>query len=214
MVFKFANPIILLFLAFFILIMTSKIKEPFNTNCPLTTSQSSTGNVVPENINIEVNWRKNPAQKLSHMIAEYGLPDLVDVNQGGLALWKQTTLAQRGFCWNEVRLYDNLNYFVNISYFFPLLQLRGKLEFKKALNDINHFDPAVLFDQTNQTINVKANSPQQAIVLLVLSKRLLSKELNLQQSQNILNSILLSIQPKSKSYDPNAYNKFKLELCS
>jgi hypothetical protein len=207
--------IIFIFIALRIL---SKINEGFDDTYPLTNPTkkkiTTTGSVVQKTINMKVNWRSEPSQQLSVMIREFGLPDLIDVNQGGLALWKQTTLAQRGFCWDQVILQDVPSYFVRISYSFPLIQLRGRLELTKALDDITDFHPAVLFDQTNQSINAKANSPQQAVVLLVLSKRLLSKELTLQQVRNLLNSMLTSVESKSQNYDPNAYSKFKIELCS
>jgi len=211
--------LIIILIIFLALAALSKITEGFTDGYPLTTNNNlqpitTTGSVVPQKVNMQVNWGAEPAQQLSAMISEFGLPELIDVNQGGVAMWKQSTLLQRGFCWNRVVLQDTPNYFVQISYVFPLLQLRGQLELTKALDDLRAFHPAVLFDQTNQTLHAKANSPQQAVVLLVLSKRLLSKELTLQQVQNLLEPVLSSMEQRSNNYDPNAYNKFKIELCS
>lgn len=191
---------------------------PVNENSPLVMSSpqpiTTTGSVVPTNVSMRVNWRNAPAQQLSLFIHEFGLPDIIDVNQGGLALWKRQTLVQRGFCWNQVILRDLQNFFIEISYSYPLRQLRGNVELHSALDDLLDFNPAISYDQTTESLNAKGNSAQEVVVLLTLGKRLFSKEITLQQALNLLDPFLASIDNLSPNYDPNAYNKYKIELCS
>src|SRR5437016_2423312 len=219
--FKFNNKtwgLLLIALIFIALVTVSKITEPFVSN-PLIESDSlrpirTTGSVVEKKIEMQVNWNRAPAQQLSGFIREFGMPDLIDVNTSGLALWKRSTLIQRGCCWDKVVLNDKPLSFVTISYVFPLLRVRGQVDYPQALDTLAQFHPAVFFDQITQTINAKANSLPLAVVLLVLAKRLLNKELTLQQVHNLVGSMSSSIDHTAVNYDPDAYDKYKIELCS
>jgi hypothetical protein len=210
---------VIIVVIFILLATLSKMDEGFIGGYPLTeapqkTPITTTGSVVPQNVNLKVNWFDQPSKQLPSLIQEFGLPDLIDVNHGGLALWKQSTLIKKGCCWNRVILDDQPNYFITIAYSYPLFRLRGQLELTRALDDIQDFNPAIMFDQVNQVLIAKGNSLKKCVVLLTLAKRLLSKEINLQQAHNLLKPMIDSTNRKSDSYDPNAYNKFKIELCS
>jgi hypothetical protein len=173
-----------------------------------------TESFATENVEIKANWAPQALQQLSLAIREFGLPNLIDVTQGGMSVWKSITLKQRGFCWDEVIVRDDPQSTITINYIFPLLQLRGKLEVKQALDDLVQFNPAVTFNQLDQTIQARAPTVPQTIILLTLAKRLLSKEITSKQANNLVEPLMSSIDRKSEDYDPNAFNKFKIELCS
>ena len=200
--------IIVVILIFIGLTALSSMTEGFSSQ---TQTQIQTNTQTP---GIKVNWAQQSANNLPLLIREFGYPDVIDPNQGGISVWKKITLNQRGFCWDQIILNDDPANYISITYAFPLLKLRGEIEIKKALGDLCDFHPAVHYDQTDQALHVKANSIQQSIILLTLAKRLLSKEITLQQANNLIKPLTASVNSKSPSYDPNAYNKFKIELCS
>lgn len=176
---------------------------------------TTTGSVVPQNVRFQVNWSLGSSKQLPIMISELGMPDLIDVNAGGAAMWKKLTLDQRGFCWDSVALYDTPTYPVSIGYAFPLFKIRGPLEIHKALYDLVDFHPAVNFDAINRKLIGKGYTMQQAVVLITIAKRMLSKEITLQQARNLVLPLLQSIDRHSGNlYNPEIYNKFKVELCT
>ena len=180
--------------------------------------QSNQNNILipikPEVNNFKINWHTLPSQYLPIIIQELGIPDIIDTNQGGLALWKKSTLLQRGYCWNQIIIRDTEKNFVITNYQFPLLQLQGQLGLDSAISDLRKFSNLATYDLSDQVIIVKGDSIQHNTVLLALIKRFLSREVTMSLAHNLLPSLLLSIDPKSKDYDINTYTKLKLELCT
>lgn len=182
--------------------------EPFHDEI------TTTGSVVPQSVRFSVNWSLGSSGQLPIMISQLGPPDLIDVNAGGAALWKKLTLIQRGFCWDSVALFDVPTYPITIAYAFPLFKIRGPLEIHKALYDIVDFNPAVNFDAINRRLIAKGYTMQEVVVLLTITKRMLTKEITLQQARNLLLPSLESIDRYNPNYNPEIYNKFQVELCT
>ena len=139
------------------------------------------------------------------MIREFGLPDVIDVNRNGMALWKQSTLVQRGFCWQQVTLRDQIDYCVVITYLFPI-QL---LQWIQLLDDLHDFNAAVTYNRLDQTIRVQGQTPQEVVVLSTLAKRILASQLTLQQAQHLIPQMLSAIDPQAINYDPDAMINIK-----
>jgi len=184
---------------------------------PITT----TGSVVPRGVDMKVAWNPLPAQMLAPLIQQFGYPDLVDVNGEGLALWKRNTLQQRGFCWREVILHDRPAYPLRLVYYLPLDgssslgERRLTTEQKQILREnLADFSPALQYDSLNSTLSAAGNKMDECLAVLVLAKRLIRGEINLQQAQNLILSTIASTDRFSPSYDLYASDKFKIELCT
>ena len=194
---------------FIVLLTFSKITEEFQSNhINMLNRPNSQLN------NFKINWHISPSQYLPQMIQEFGIPDIIDTNQGGLALWKQSTLSQRGYCWDQIIIRDAEKNFVIVKYQFPLARLHGQLDLDEAISDLRKFSNLATYDLSDQVIIVKGDSIQHNIVLLTLIKRFLSREITVLLAQDMLLPLLLSIEPKSKDYDINTYTRLKLELCT
>lgn len=197
-----------------ILLITLLSKNLFNHFEGFEDGINTTGSQIPQNVRFSVNWSMGASNQLVQLIRELGPPDLIDVNRGGMVMWKKSTLNQRTFCWDSVALSDTDTYPISVGYAFPLLSVRGPLEIRQALYDLIDFHPAIMFDSINQRLIVRGYTMQQAIVLLTLAKRLLSKEINLQQAKNLIRPLIDSINYQSPNYNPDIYNKFQIELCT
>ena len=199
--------LLVIFAILFAVILLSKINESFiSIQHPASTLQT---HAQPP-----VNWGELASHQLNLLITEFGLPDLIDTNQNGLAIWKNNTLKQRGICWERITLNDSESHPIDLIYHFPLIQLQGQLGKEKVLEDICQFNEAIMFDHISQNINVKANYMGEAVALLSLAKRILTKEISVQQAHKILSDLTESVNPQSSHYDSNAYNRLKGELCT
>ena len=204
-----------LLIAFAIIIVTLLLAPKIRENFIVNNLQSNQKNEQPnqKNEQTSVNWATGSVDLLNILFQEFGKPDLMDQSQDGLAIWKNTTLKQRGFCWQRLILNDSQTHPIELLYHLPLIQLQGKIGTDEALENVKLFDPSIMFDKIHQNLHIKANTMTEAIVLITLAKRVITKEISYQQAQTLMPTLIESVDQKSPNYDQNAYNRFKNELC-
>jgi hypothetical protein len=167
----------------------------------------------------------SPAKIIGQVVKEFGLPDMIDVNPGGMAVWKKETLKGRGFCWDRIEIHDEQIPhlkpkphvdFLYTWYYLPVKSLVGDKpeEYKRLVNDINNLSESVVFDEGKQLVRVRCNFHGANVANLVLAKRIATREITLQQALNLYEPTIMSTISGSTNYDPDAYNKYVVELCN
>ncbi len=182
-------------------------------------------------MNLRVNWISqphpsgnhgdaSPGKRLTDVVQEFGLPDMIDVNQGGVAIWKRSTLRNRGFCWERVEIHDEQiphevpaphTDFLYVWYHLPVRSLtKGNMaDYNRIVADIRALSESITFDPLKQVIRVRCHFMGAVAATLVLAKRIA-----LQQAHNMYGPIVMSTMPGSENYDAQAYQKFSVELCN
>ena len=169
---------------------------------PFISGIQTTGSYVPQSYqeSIGLQWSALPTQSLLFMIREFGQPDLINLDRGGLAIWTSKTLSHRGFCWSQVIIRDQKSNWIEIHFAIPpKVKIPQKLY--KLLIDLH-----APIDYHQHRLIAYGHSLQYVIMLLYVGKKLIFEELNANQVKNLISGF--SQLPRQ------SYDRFKIELCS
>ena len=175
-----------------------------------------------DNQDINVNWigksqsgnaPGSPAYEFPLLIQEFGMPKLLDKEQGGSAIWKRETLNNKGFCWDRVIIQDLPFDFITIWYYLPMNAIKCS-DLQATVNNLQKFNPGLNYDLIYQVIEAKGNSTEHVVALLVTAKRYLSREVDQNQAPLLMNELLDQLNRYSQNYQPQLYHQLIDELCA
>lgn len=176
-------------------------------------------------VSIQVNWKSSPfpdgkhgdaspGKRFPQVIQEFGLPDIIDVNPNGVAIWKKTTLAQRGFCWDRVEIHDEQLPHIDPSPHVDFLYTWYYLPVPDHLvTDVRAVSDSVTYDPLKKMLRARCHAMGPNIATMALCKRIATGEITLQQARNLYGPTIMSTMPGSENFDHEAKKKLELELC-
>jgi len=156
---------------------------------------------------------QSPGQQLKYLIKVFGEPDFFDGTRNGLALWKNSTLRQRGHCYERVTISDYSTAFIDVWLTFSLPYARGDPGETRLLRDLTQLYQGFSYDPLKQVLYVDTTNINDTSAYAVVALRLITGKVNLSEAQQLLPKMLAFVNPRSKTYNPYATRQFTIEIC-
>ncbi len=156
----------------------------------------------------------NPAERLKHVISQFGMPDIIDKSKGGVAIWKKKTLEGRGFCWDRVELHDEQIPHDDPAPHTDFLYYWYKLHVPKDLQeDVRKLSDSITYDPLKHMLRVRCHGDGPNLATAVLAKRIATKEMTFKEAKESYGPLIFSTQKGSNMYNKDAKDVLQEELC-
>ena len=156
----------------------------------------------------------NPTQRLNDVISKYGIPDVIDKKRGGSAIWKKSTLENKGACWDRIEIRDEQiphespGPHVDFLYYWYKLNVPEEL-----ICDITKLSESVTYDTLKKMLRVRCHFSGAIVSTMVLAKRISTKEITLDEAKKAYGLFIFSTMKGHEMYNPDAEESMIKELC-
>lgn len=156
----------------------------------------------------------NPAERYPDLIKKFGEPDLIDKNPGGVAIWKRSTLRERGHCWERVEIHDEQIPHTKPAPHTDFLYTWYRLDVPDdKVTDVLSLSESVTYDPLKRVVRARCHFTGANNATLVLAKKIATGEITLQQAKTSYGPYIMATAPTSATYDPKAEESYVKELC-
>ena len=156
----------------------------------------------------------NPKDRFKDVVAEFGEPDYVQGQRGGMAVWSKNTLKSRGHCWDRVLMLDeqipheNPGPHVDFLYSWYSLYVPND-----KINDVRAVSESITYDPLKRQVMGRCHFMGANAATVLLGKRVATGEMTLDEAKKNYGPLIMKTVKGHKTYDTNAYNSYIKELC-
>ena len=153
----------------------------------------------------QVKWNPLATEQWKLLYKKFGPPSSLDPSEHGLALWKNTDLKKKGYCWERLFIHD---FRVNSIYLWVKADfknnLRGQSSTQNIINNVQKLNKSIEYDPVYNLIKVTASNLDNAISLLIVSSQMIRDNLSLEKGKQLLLNL---------NKNPSQINSLSQKLC-
>lgn len=164
-----------------------------------------------------VNWysdgEMSPTNRLQELIQEFGPPDSINPNKGGMAEWNRKTIYSKTGFLKRIVIRDEMIPHNHPAPHFDFLYAYYHLHVPEHLIDaVNGISESIAYDSHKQEVRARCHFMGANYATLVLAMKIVKGELTGYEAKNAYAKYIFKTVKDHPMYDPIAENKYKYEL--
>jgi len=157
---------------------------------------------------------QNPNHQIYKLISTFGPPDVINTDSRGFAVWRYSTLKNRGSCFDRIFINDQSDNFITIWMHYPYPIICDLSRRIQLTNDLLTLDYHIDYDEKRNNLVISGNRLSDITVYLVVAIRLINGQLTLLEAKQMIAVLLDKVNPQSFYFDPLTEYRHHEEICT